>query len=62
MIACGQSYPVSAIADGANPDLLSACWLTSGADPTGGIVATLNGGGVTATESHTLSGVKALFD
>jgi len=50
------------IADGNNPDLLSSCWLTSGNDPAGGVVATLNGAGVTATESHTLSDVKALFD
>lgn len=59
----GPSEPASipgmpVIADGANPDILIGCNLTS----TGDVVATINGGGVVATEQHTLSGVKALFE
>ncbi|MEZ4386501.1 MAG: hypothetical protein R3D98_02775 [Candidatus Krumholzibacteriia bacterium] len=50
--------PTPGIADGANPDNLIACPLTSD----GGYVATINGDGVVATEAHSLSDVKALFD
>jgi hypothetical protein len=62
-IAFGPAVPpsipgVPVIANGANPDELIACNLTSD----GGYVATLNGDGVVATEAHSLSGVKALFD
>jgi len=54
------------IADGGNPDLLYMCNYTSGPD-FGGLVATLNGDGirypdVVATEAHSLSSVKALFN
>jgi len=54
-----------AIADGANPDVLYTCNYTSGPDM-GGIVATFNGAGIqfpgVATEAHSLSSVKALFN
>ncbi|MEZ4386498.1 MAG: hypothetical protein R3D98_02760 [Candidatus Krumholzibacteriia bacterium] len=66
-ISMGGSTPSSfspagpGIANGANPDDLIACFLTSG-NPLGGVVATLNSGGVTATEAHSLTEVKALFD
>ena len=54
---------VPVIADGTNPDILIACNLVG--DSEGDfpdVVATINGGGVVATENHTLSGVKALFE
>ena len=54
---------VPVIADGANPDDVYACQLT--ADANGefpNLVATINGGGIVATENHTLSDVKALFE
>ena len=46
------------IAEGTNPDNLILC---PPATPDG-IVATINGEGVVATEQHTLTGVKALFN
>lgn len=49
---------VPVIANGANPEDLIACNLTSD----GGFVATFNGPGVVATENHSLTSVKALFD
>ncbi|MBD3220169.1 hypothetical protein GF314_02925 [bacterium] len=49
-------YPV--IADGANPDDLYACPLTN---EDAGYVATLNGDGVTATETSSWTNVKSLF-
>lgn len=74
-IFMGPSEPSSAayagpvIADGSNVEFLYTCFLTSGEsgagsvdDTTGGLVATLNGDGVVATESHSLSSIKALFD
>jgi hypothetical protein len=71
-IFMGPSEPSSfngegpGIADGTNPDLLYMCNYTSGPD-FGGLVATLNGDGivypdVVATEAHSLSSVKALFN
>jgi hypothetical protein len=66
-ISMGASTPTSfdppapGIADGTDVDILYPCFLTSGV-ASGGVVATLNGGGVVATEAHSLSGVKALFD
>jgi hypothetical protein len=62
-ISFGEATPPSipgapVIADGSNPDILISCNLTSD----GGYVATLNGDGVVATEAHTLTGVKALFN
>jgi len=62
-IGYGQADPpsipgVPVIADGSNPDLLLPCALTSD----GGFVATINGGGVVATENHSLTSVKALFN
>jgi hypothetical protein len=54
---------VPVIADGANPDLVFACQLTADANgPNPALVATINGPGIVATEEHTLSGVKALFE
>jgi hypothetical protein len=50
--------PSPGIADGANPDNLIPCPLTSD----GGYVATINGDGVVATEARSLSSVKALFN
>jgi len=54
-----------AIADGSNPDLLYTCNYTSGPEM-GGLVGTINGDGITfpgvATEAHSLSSVKALFN
>lgn len=49
---------VPVIANGADPEDLIACNLTSD----GGFVATFNGPGVVATENHSLTSVKALFD
>ncbi len=46
------------IAQGSNPDNLILCGYTT---PTG-LVATINGGGVVATENHSLTSVKALFN
>jgi len=62
-ISFGPSEPASipgvpVIANGANPEELIACNLTSDV----GYVATLNGDGVVATEAHSLSSVKALFE
>lgn len=65
----GPSTPSSvagagpAMANGVNPDDLVACTYTSGPDQ-GGLVATFNGAGIefpVATEAHSLSSVKALF-
>jgi hypothetical protein len=52
---------VPVIADGADPENLIACQLASAPQfwPT---VATLNGEGVVAAETRSLSGIKALFD
>ena len=55
-----------ALADGANVDIVYVCNYTSG-EELGGLVATLNGGGiqfpdVIATETQSLSSVKALFN
>ena len=67
-IAFGPSEPASipgvpVISDGEDPTILIGCQLTGDA---GGdspdVVATLNGNGIVATESHTLTGVKALFE
>ena len=64
-ISFGPAVPSSfanlgpGIANGANPDDLRLCHLTSGA--TGGTVATLHGSGITATENDTWTGVKDLF-
>ena len=60
------NYEGPGIADGANPDWLILCNYTSGPDE-GGLVATLFGSGITfpggvATENHSWTGVKALFD
>jgi hypothetical protein len=52
---------VPGIANGANPDDLLPCGLTAG-QTVPGVVATINGGGITATESRTLSDVKSLFE
>lgn len=52
---------VPVIANGANPEELLGCGLTSGSTVPD-VVATLNGAGIVATESHTLTDVKALFD
>ena len=52
-----------AMANGVNPDDLVACTYTSGPNQ-GGLVATFNGAGIefpVATEAHSLSSVKALF-
>jgi hypothetical protein len=62
-ISYGEADPPSipggpVIANGANPEDLIACNLVTDI----GYVATLNGDGVVATEEHTLSSVKALFD
>ena len=62
-IGFGPSDPASipgvpVIANGADPEDLIACNLTSD----GGFVATINGPGVVATEQHSLSFVKALFE
>jgi hypothetical protein len=66
----GPSDPASipdvpVIADGSNPDILIGCTLTCDTNPETNpfpdVVATINGGGVVATENHTLSDVKALF-
>jgi hypothetical protein len=62
-IGFGEATPpsipgVPVIANGANPDDLIACNLTSD----GGFVATINGPGVIATEDYSLTGVKALFE
>ncbi len=62
-VAYGEATPpsipgVPVIANGANPDELIACNLTSD----GGFVATINGPGVVATEDHSLTSVKALFE
>jgi hypothetical protein len=46
------------IAEGSNPDNLVLCHPTT----PDGIVATINGNGVVATENHTLTSVKALFE
>lgn len=62
-VAFGASEPSSiegdhpAIANGANPDELIACDTYSYP-----LVATINGDGVVATEAHSLSSVKALFN
>ena len=62
MDASIPSFPgFPAIANGANPEELRACLLTTGVAPPG-VVANLNGEGITAMESHTLTEVKALFD
>ena len=53
-----------AMANGIDPNDLVVCTYTSGPD-FGGLVATLNGAGIefpVATEGHSWSGVKALFD
>ena len=63
-IAFGAADPSSfggegpGVADGANPENLILCPLTSDV----GYVATINGDGVVATEEHSYSAVKALFD
>jgi len=63
-ISFGPSNPSSfggegpGIADGVNTDLLYLCPLTT----PDGVVATVNGDGVVATESQSLSSVKALFN
>ncbi len=62
-IGYGEADPpsipgVPVIADGSNPDILIPCNLTSD----GGFVATINGPGVVATENHSLTSVKALFN
>jgi len=66
----GPSSPSSvdgagpALANGVNPDDLVACTYTSGPDQ-GGLVATFNGTGIqfpVATEAHSWSGVKSLFN
>lgn len=49
------------IGNGDNTDLLYQAGLTTGTGPTG-VVATLNGAGVVATEAQSLSSIKALFD
>ncbi|HOX25042.1 MAG TPA: hypothetical protein PLL30_04690 [Candidatus Krumholzibacteria bacterium] len=54
------SHPGPVIADGANPDILLSCFLVTG--QINGVVATFNGAGVVATENHTWTGVKNLFD
>ncbi|MBD3220173.1 hypothetical protein GF314_02945 [bacterium] len=65
-IALGQSTPPSlpdwdgpVVADAAFPDDLIGTYCTGGETP--GVVATLNGDGVTATEARSLSDIKALF-
>lgn len=49
-----------AITDGTNPENLITCVLTNGGADN--VVATLNGDGIVATEPHSLSAVKALFN
>lgn len=55
----GDEGPFPAIADGGDPNNLIACFATGGTTPGG--VATINGEGSIATESRSLSSVKALF-
>ncbi len=63
----GPENPQGILWDGpaianASGDLLYTAFLTGGVSDAPSTVATLNGTGITATENHTLSGVKALFD
>ena len=66
-ISLGPADPSSvggagpAIADGGDPDILRTCHLTTDA-VSPGVVANFNGVGIVATESSTLTDVKALFD
>jgi len=69
-IAYGPATPPSipgfngpVIVDGADEDVLLQCGLTNGGSFDGGdnVVATLHGVGITATEDHSLSSVKSLF-
>jgi len=67
-ISMGPSSPSSfnsegpGIANGENVDETFLCPLTSFQDGPWGVVATINGPGVVATEAQSLSSVKALFN